>query len=108
MGFSGWRRPARASLIADDSAWIAVSWPKTTRFRSRSSVRSVRVRLRHGFWWDARHLGDDLFHLFDADDFLAARSGNSICEAPTSSITSMALSGSLRSLMYFAASSTAA
>ena len=40
--------------------------------------------------------------------FLRRDSGRSICEAPTSSITSIALSGSLRSLMYFAASSTAA
>jgi len=35
-------------------------------------------------------------------------SGSSICEAPSSSITSIALSGSLRSLMYLAESSTAA
>ena len=35
------------------------------------------------------------------------RSGNSICEAPVSSITSIALSGSLRSWMYLADSSTA-
>ena len=36
------------------------------------------------------------------------RSGSSICEAPVSSITSIALSGSLRSWMYLADSSTAA
>ena len=35
------------------------------------------------------------------------RSGSSICEAPVSSITSIALSGSLRSWMYLADSSTA-
>ena len=35
------------------------------------------------------------------------RSGTSICDAPVSSITSIALSGSLRSWMYFADSSTA-
>ena len=40
--------------------------------------------------------------------FLRRLSGSSICEAPTSSITSIALSGSLRSLMYLADSSTAA
>src|SRR5262249_44808203 len=40
--------------------------------------------------------------------FLRLASGTSICEAPVSSITSMALSGSLRSLMYLADSSTAA
>ena len=40
--------------------------------------------------------------------FLRLASGSSICEAPASSITSIALSGSLRSLMYLADSSTAA
>jgi hypothetical protein len=40
--------------------------------------------------------------------FLRLFSGSSICAAPTSSITSIALSGSLRSPMYFADSSTAA
>ena len=40
--------------------------------------------------------------------FLRLLSGTSICEAPVSSITSIALSGSLRSWMYFADSSTAA
>ena len=40
--------------------------------------------------------------------FLRRLSGSSIWEAPTSSITSIALSGSLRSLMYLADSSTAA
>ena len=40
--------------------------------------------------------------------FLRFASGSSICDAPVSSITSIALSGSLRSWMYFAANSTAA
>ena len=40
--------------------------------------------------------------------FLRLASGSSICEAPVSSITSIALSGSLRSWMYCADSSTAA
>ena len=39
--------------------------------------------------------------------FLRLPSATSICEAPVSSITSIALSGSLRSWMYFADSSTA-
>jgi hypothetical protein len=39
------------------------------------------------------------FDLLDGDRLLALDSGNSICEAPVSSITSIALSGSLRSLM---------
>jgi hypothetical protein len=40
--------------------------------------------------------------------FLRLRSGSSIWLAPASSITSIALSGSLRSVMYLADSSTAA
>ena len=40
--------------------------------------------------------------------FLRRLSGSSIWAAPDSSITSIALSGSLRSLMYLADSSTAA
>ncbi len=39
--------------------------------------------------------------------FLRREGGTSICIAPTSSITSIALSGSLRSWMYRALSSTA-
>ncbi len=40
--------------------------------------------------------------------FFRREAGSSICEAPVSSMTSIALSGSLRSWMYFADSSTAA
>ncbi len=40
--------------------------------------------------------------------FLRLLSGKSICDAPVSSITSIALSGNLRSWIYLADSSTAA
>ncbi len=89
---------------------MASSWPNTTRLRSASRLRSRSVvGLRHGLGRDAGHDGDGGLDLLDADGFLApARAGSSICEAPVSSMTSMALSGSLRSWMYFADSSTAA
>ncbi len=45
---------------------------------------------------------------FSVTVFRRLPSGSSIREAPTSSITSIALSGSLRSWMYFGDSSTAA
>ena len=45
---------------------------------------------------------------FSVTVFRRLVSGSSMRDAPTSSITSMALSGSLRSWMYFAESSTAA
>ena len=45
---------------------------------------------------------------FNVTVFRRLFSGSSMREAPTSSITSIALSGSFRSLMYLAESSTAA
>ena len=54
-------------------------------------------------------LAIDLFHVLDADHLLAAAFGQQhLARRPASSITSIALSGSLRSLMYLADSSTAA
>ena len=60
------------------------------------------------FGRDARDLGDDLLDVRNVTVLRRLCSGSSIRDAPTSSITSIALSGSLRSLMYFADSSTAA
>ena len=71
-------------------------------------AQHLGVGLGDGLGRDARHGGDGGLHLLDADLLLALPSGTSICEAPVSSITSMALSGSLRSWMYLADSSTAA
>jgi hypothetical protein len=48
---------------------------------------------------DAGDGRDDLLDLLTVIVFLRLLGGTSICIAPTSSITSIALSGSLRSLM---------
>ena len=36
-------------------------------------AKLFRIGLGDGFRWDARHLGDDLLHLFHTNDFLTAR-----------------------------------
>ncbi len=81
---------------------IALSWPKTTR---------LQVALEAGQHLLGRRLTTVLGGMraivamvastsVDADGLLAlAFGGSSICAAPVSSITSIALSGSLRSLM---------
>jgi hypothetical protein len=61
-------------------------------------ARTVLVILGHGLRRNPRHGGDGVLDL-DVDGLLALFSGSSIWAAPVSSITSMALSGSLRSLM---------
>ena len=78
---SGSRRPARASLIADDSASIAWSCPKTTRFSSASRLAStVCVVLRHRLGRDARHRGDRRLDLLRRRSTSCAWSaGSSIC-----------------------------
>jgi hypothetical protein len=95
-------------LIAEDSASIALSWPKTMRLQRRvSRLRSCSRHRRDRLGRDARDLRDAVLDSL-RDRLLALASGNSIWDAPVSSITSIALSGSLRSWMYFADSSTAA
>ena len=108
MGFSGSRRPALASLMAETSASMALFWPKTMVFRSRSRLRSVSLSSRLTDFGGMRAIlattaSTSLTEIF----FFRLFSGSSICAAPTSSMMSMALSGSLRSPMYFADSSTA-
>ncbi len=66
------------------------------------------IGLRHRFWRDARHLGDHIFHFLDADDFLAARFRQQHLRRADLVEHVDRLVGSLRSLMYFALSSTAA
>ena len=97
----GSRRPARASLIADDSASIAVSWPKTTSAGSFSRLAStVSSSLGDRLRRDAGDRGDRRLDLLDSVIILRRLdAGSSICAAPVSSITSIALSGSLRSVM---------
>src|SRR3979409_2207619 len=75
-GFCGLPRPLRAILMAADSASIALSWPNTVAFRSRSRLFSAegssleRVRLR-----TRRDLGADLLDLGLADHLLLLRLG---------------------------------
>ena len=89
---------AADSLIAEASFSIAISWPNTTRFKSVSSVSSTllvvgRNRLGGMRAMVATTASISLVVMI----FLRRDGGTSICIAPTSSITSIALSGSLRS-----------
>jgi hypothetical protein len=100
MGFSGSRNPARASLIAAERASIASSWPKTMVFRSRVRFcKAARSSLETLFGGMRAILATTASTSLTPMVLRRRDSGNSICEAPTSSITSIALSGSLRSLM---------
>ena len=109
MGLSSSRKPERDILIAELSASIAGSWPKIVSFRSRSSVRRD---LRS----DAETLFAGILAIFatifstisTVTRSLRSSAGRSLRFAPASSMTSIALSGSRRSLMCFADSSAAA
>jgi hypothetical protein len=100
IGFSGSRSPARASLIAADRASIAVSWPNTSVFRSRSRVCSSALSSRLTLLGGIRAiLATTASTSRMPMVFFRRDGGSSICAAPASSITSIALSGSLRSPM---------
>ncbi|MCY1531291.1 hypothetical protein D9M68_665120 [compost metagenome] len=109
IGFSGLPRPERAILMAADRASMALSWPKTTVFRSRSSVASL---LRSSLETDCggmRAILDTMFSMSTLPiTFFWRERGSRRCAAPASSMTSMALSGKWRSLMKRADSSAAA
>ncbi len=109
IGFSASRRPARDSLIAAESASIARSWPNTIALRSRSSERSVSLSSADTLLGGMRAILATISSTSRSVTVLRRLpSGSSMRDAPTSSITSIALSGSLRSWMYLAASSTEA
>ena len=100
IGLLGSRRPARLSLMALASRSMALSCPKTTRLRSASSVPSAFLSSVETLFGGMRAMvamtcSTSLTPMV----FLRLPSGSSICDAPVSSMTSMALSGSLRSLM---------
>jgi hypothetical protein len=100
IGFSPSRRPARASLMAEASASIARSWPNTIDLRSRSRLRSVsRSSVETALGGMRAILATMSSTSFTVTVFRRLFSGSSMREAPTSSITSIALSGSLRSWM---------
>ena len=76
IGFWGLPRPLRAILIAAESASIALSWPNTTAFRSRSRFFSAdAIVARDVARRNARDLGDDLLDLGLADHLLLLRLG---------------------------------
>ena len=106
---SGLPRPERAILMAAASASIAGSWPKTTLFRSRSSVfslpRSSLDTLAGGMRAILATISSTSARVMV---FFCLFLGRMRCAAPASSMTSMALSGRWRSLMYLADSSAAA
>ena len=109
IGLSGRPRPERAILIAEASASIAGSWPKTTLFRSRSSVFSFE---RSSLDTEAGGMRAILATISSTSGrlivFFCLLLGRMRCAAPASSITSIALSGRCRSLMNLAESSAAA
>ena len=88
---------------------MAGSWPKTTLFRSRSSVfslpRSSVDTLAGGMRAILATMSSTSSRVMV---FFCLFLGRMRCAAPASSMTSMALSGRCRSLMYLADSSAAA
>ena len=95
--------------MADTSASIALFWPNTTFFRSRSSVFSALRSSELTFFAGMRAI----FATISSTSllpitFFCRDLGRIFCAAPASSITSMALSGRWRSLMKRAASSRGA
>ena len=108
MGLSGLPRPLRAILMAAASASMAGSWPKTTLLRSRSRLlslpRSSELTLCGGMRAILATISSTSARVMV---FLRLATGRMRCAAPASSMTSMALSGRWRSVMYFAESSAA-
>ena len=79
---------------------IAMSWPNTTRFRSASRFSSTRLSSVETDFGGIRAMVATTASIsLVVITFFRRDGGTSICIAPTSSITSIALSGSLRSWM---------
>ena len=102
-------RPERAILTAEAKTSKALSCPKTTLFKSRSKVcnlpRSSLDTLAGGMRAILATMSSISVLLMV---FLRLDTGSMRCAAPASSMTSMALSGKWRSLMYLALNSAAA
>ncbi|MCY1555903.1 hypothetical protein D9M68_926040 [compost metagenome] len=100
IGFSGSRRPARASLIAEERAVMAESCPNTTVFRLCSSPLSSSASDFDTDLGGMRAIEAMVVSMSSTSiTCLRWSSGSSFWLAPVSSITSIALSGSLRSVM---------
>ena len=109
IGLSPLPKPERAIFTAEANTSSALSWPNTTLFKSRSSVLSL---LRSSLDTLAGGMRA-IFATISSTSallivFLRLLGGRMRWAAPASSMTSIALSGKWRSLMYLALSSAAA
>ena len=101
IGFSPSRSPDRAILMAEARVAMAWSWPNTTSLMSRSRVRSTSLSEVETVFDGMRAIFDTTRSISGAPMVLRRREGGtSFCDAPASSMTSIALSGRNRSLMY--------
>ena len=108
MGLRPSRNPERAILMAAARVSMASSCPYTTIFKSRSRLRRTSLS-------DVETVLGGMRAIFDTTSSISPTlttlrrldGGRSFCRAPASSMTSMALSGRKRSLMYRSESSTA-
>ena len=108
IGFSSLPIPDRDILIAVDKVLIASSCPNTTNFKSRSKFFNTVVSSELTCLGGMRAILDTTSSICLTEIvFFRADLGLMFIFAPASSITSMALSGIKRSLMYLSASSAA-
>ncbi len=88
---------------------MASSWPKTTNFKSLSKFANCLISFVETLFGGIRAiLAITTSKSLTPNNFFLLYSGNNICEAPSSSITSIALSGNFLSLIYLILNSTAA
>ena len=86
--------------MADASVSMALPWPNTTSLMSRSRVRSTSLSDVETVFEGIRAIFDTTCSMSATPMVLRRRDGgSSFCDAPASSMTSMALSGRNRSLM---------
>ena len=106
-GLSGAFKPARDNLIADESAVIASSCPKTTRLRSRSRNSRTDLSSLDTVFGGIRAILETISSIFSTVMTVSSCSAFKRRCAPASSMTSIALSGKKRSLINFEDNSTA-
>jgi hypothetical protein len=107
-GRSGLPSPARDRLIARATRRTASGWPKTTRPRSSSSVRSRSFSDKDACFSGMRAMRATTRSISGRSTTSAGCAERSLAAAPASSITSTALSGSRCSRRCRCASRTAA
>ena len=108
MGFSGSLSPALLSLMAEAKADIALSCPNTTVFNLFSKSRKTSASSFETFLGGMRAILATTASISFWPIFRRLLLSDNKCwAAPASSITSIALSGSFRSLIYLDANSTA-